>query len=475
MLIPNIPDRSSLIPSMSEWRCVSKKEAARITVTDNQFLDTSNAVTDAIASLFPGYTDDNEKAYKSLFASIHNEHQAEAGKVQTWLEGNLNKGETLTSKMVGDALKMVEALKLAADNAINVNDDFCLLWNDSATKLSPRGDIGKQFIREFDLLVSNKYESAGAFKNVDKLAVLNKLKYEFKNDGAAKPELASRLKSLIELEIQLFLFAANVEKLKNCPQLSSMINAAKDCWRLVLDGQHQHNGIHHFENEKGYMQGMLRGLNLMISTLDTPLSADLYRELHDTAIDKVYVMDDLQKTLTKGYFGTGVEFNLVMGRNCTEAGLLEYRGKLGVTILENNTKLSINYSPNTSVIWDGEKSVVKINKSIQEVCADAASDVINNYHFELATANKINDGIEKETAILTSIAKCCQDLDQHHFFNDGNIRTAVFLVMNKLLLQNGLAPVILHEPNAVDMFSLKEIVGLMREGQKNFRQYQSKN
>jgi|GEM_PF-2905071 len=449
------------IPTLSEWRYVSKQDAARITVTDNQQLDTSNTVTSAIASLLPGYTNDNEKVYANLFASIHYEYPVQSTEIKKLLEGDLKNGVPLTSKMVAKAL-----------NIATMTTEFCLAWNDLAMNLSTRGDLGKEFIQEFNLLVSDRFTSANALNNADKAEVLNKLKDEFKNNKITS-ELKNRLGALIDLEIQRLNFATNVEKLKNCPQLSSMTNPARDCWRLVMDGGHQDKGIHHFENEQGYMQGMLRGLNLMIATLDEPLTADLYRTLHDAAVDKVYERDNLQTTMKKGYSECGVGFDLIMGINCTEAGLAEYRKKSGVVINESGQtrRLCAAYNPEIAARMEDDKCVTQVIKTRQQICDEHVTEIIDTYNKELRIAKEINDPLKRETAILTCIAKCCQDLDQHHVFEDGNIRTVVFLVMNKLLLKNKLAPVILKEPNAVDMFSLEQIVSLMREGQKTFRTY----
>lgn len=64
---------------------------------------------------------------------------------------------------------------------------------------------------------------------------------------------------------------------------------------------------------------------------------------------------------------------------------------------------------------------------------------------------------------------CCQDLDQHHLFMDGKIRTIAFLVMNKLLLQNDLLPSVLQDPSVFDMNSIEEIVEDIRWGQEAFQ------
>jgi prophage maintenance system killer protein len=106
---------------------------------------------------------------------------------------------------------------------------------------------------------------------------------------------------------------------------------------------------------------------------------------------------------------------------------------------------------------------------IQAAYKAKADEILKTYHIELAETVKIKPSAPKETAILRCIAKCCQDLFQHHVFFDGNTRTDVFLAMNKLLLQNNLCPVIMDNPNVIAMHSLDQIVELMRQGQDTFR------
>ena len=61
------------------------------------------------------------------------------------------------------------------------------------------------------------------------------------------------------------------------------------------------------------------------------------------------------------------------------------------------------------------------------------------------------------------------ELERAHLFSDGNARTYGFVVINKLLIDAGLSPTILENPNHLDGFSIEEIVQEIREGQGRFQ------
>lgn len=66
---------------------------------------------------------------------------------------------------------------------------------------------------------------------------------------------------------------------------------------------------------------------------------------------------------------------------------------------------------------------------------------------------------------LRAIAACCQALEQLHPFPDGNARTIGVLVLNKLLLEQGLPPAALADANRLDAFSVEEVVREIEVGQ----------
>lgn len=70
---------------------------------------------------------------------------------------------------------------------------------------------------------------------------------------------------------------------------------------------------------------------------------------------------------------------------------------------------------------------------------------------------------------ITVIVKLIQRIDQLHPFSDGNIRTCSIL-LNKLLNDHGLSLCILFDPNRLDLCSLAEIVCMVQEGQRIYKQ-----
>lgn len=66
---------------------------------------------------------------------------------------------------------------------------------------------------------------------------------------------------------------------------------------------------------------------------------------------------------------------------------------------------------------------------------------------------------------LIIIAKHVQLISQVHPFLDGNTRTC-YVLLNRLLMEEGLDLCLLVDPNRFDCFSVRELVGFIKEGQK---------
>ena len=104
-------------------------------------------------------------------------------------------------------------------------------------------------------------------------------------------------------------------------------------------------------------------------------------------------------------------------------------------------------------------------------CRGFAASILERYTQEL---EKIDPSSANATdQKLVAIVRCCQDLDQVHLFEDGNIRTIAFVVLNKFLLENGLSPTILDEPNIFDCKSVAEIQQAVQAGQQTFANYKT--
>jgi hypothetical protein len=203
-----------------------------------------------------------------------------------------------------------------------------------------------------------------------------------------------------------------------------------------------------------------------------PLSADLYEQFHDAAIGGVRNREG--QPMETGYrkdphFGEGFG---VDHETWSPEGHAELKRKyqhrrdndefVGNLLAQNPDKML----PRTP---DGQQLVGKPKVLLRPLgpgeARVLAQGVIDRYHTEITSAHT-------EDARLTAIARVCQDLDQMHLFADGNIRTVVFLVLNKLLLEQGYSPVIMDEPNVFDAKSVDQLKALIKAGQRRFRSFQ---
>jgi|GEM_PF-2333867 len=87
---------------------------------------------------------------------------------------------------------------------------------------------------------------------------------------------------------------------------------------------------------------------------------------------------------------------------------------------------------------------------------------IDDYNCNLQAANN-----EREQ--IATIVKLIVNMHQYHPFPDGNGRTFIFLLLNKLLLQNGLLPTLVMEPHRFSSSSVEQLTDDVIEGQETFK------
>ncbi|WP_231103627.1 hypothetical protein [Xanthomonas graminis] len=283
-----------------------------------------------------------------------------------------------------------------------------------------------------------------------------------------------------------------------------------ESWRMGLEkgvwGDEKHKGLR-FENEPGYMGGMLRGLTAMIQADHggRKLDAQLLKELHDHATAGVFNESTLTNGLTLLTPGGLSEIIDLTSRCATDQRpadlppgpirLLEpdYRDMMPVSFeLNPGSNLSRNglHEMLGSQNNDEFRLFIRVpgrdepprpataaaEWSRQEVIILVARD--GNRRQLMACAQKIIDRnaplirtAPSEDAKLSAIARCCQDLERAHLFDDGNARTIGMLVVNKLLLENDLRPAMMEDPNRFDGFSTDELVAEIKQGQATFAHY----
>lgn len=107
-----------------------------------------------------------------------------------------------------------------------------------------------------------------------------------------------------------------------------------------------------------------------------------------------------------------------------------------------------------------QETVVKnAEQQLEEICS--------YYNANITTANTEDDTIR---VIVTAL----QRYTQVHPFNEGNIRT-LYVMLNRLLDEEGLSRTILLDPNRFDCYSIDELVILVKTGQRLFKDFMEEN
>lgn len=393
----------------------------------------------------------NKEAFDNLFSAIHAKGLSTDGSalLRGLLGDPLERGEPLTAKLIGHAL-------LLADNFAPPScGDLCRKWSDigSTDVLSPRTDLGFAFQEELGLVINNwlAQRMGPDFSLPEAGPVLEQMRTEVREADGACPQIKEKVDSILRAIQALATFADLAVRSGN-PFLN--LSSMGDAYKLVMDGKDHEYGMFFFENERGYVAGMLSAMNRMIRELDQPLTAEGYMALHDTAVAGVHQRDRMgdDSMLKPGYRSTGVQFGL-SGVNQSVQGRAEFDNSAKATDPEEWIRV-------TPWLPGVERLLARAKPA--EACRQKAEAIISTYHSEIGAQTD-------EEGKLRCIAKCCQDLDQHHLFSDGNIRTAAFLTLNKLLLQNGLSPALFNDPNVLDMHSIAEIVDIIKNGQAEYR------
>lgn len=97
-----------------------------------------------------------------------------------------------------------------------------------------------------------------------------------------------------------------------------------ELWRLFMDGKDHDRGILGFENEHGYMGGMMRGFIQVVETLNERLDDISYERLHNICIGKVRDTDGM--SLLPSYYPQQMEFSISYN-NWSEEGYHELQKK----------------------------------------------------------------------------------------------------------------------------------------------------
>ncbi len=272
-------------------------------------------------------------------------------------------------------------------------------------------------------------------------------------------------------------------------------NAFKDFssesfWKLLIDGNRQASDgpLGFDEKEPGYLRGMMKGLDFICKDTST-LSVGYLSKLHDYCTEPVLVVQhadtvdgdiEIKTSFDRGIDQSTKSFGLISEeprKNVSKEGLSELRNKM----LRGDNSFCLERSGTTeqitakdkealedldalyAKIQTGEWAVVTTSIPKKEMLKAKLQAIINDYETNI----KMADTAEKKIEV---IANCVHELELAHPFADGNCRTLVVLLTNKLLIQENLSPAILENPNRFDAYSVKELCSEISHGMVRFNE-----
>ena len=245
---------------------------------------------------------------------------------------------------------------------------------------------------------------------------------------------------------------------------------AENLWMLFIDFNECWMGPYCYEDEPGYLYGMMNGVNYFLNTIDRKITLDYLLELHKRATRGA--LDSNGKPIEQGARWGDIFDDVIQKRFCgtpraytSEKGLDEINSMIRMAndkypcIPQNMRSLlstpEINWIENQSI--DGR--VAFISRQVEEK-KQFLADFLANYERNMRS-------MEDKSAIIAQIVDLCRTVDILHIAEDGNSRLA-YLVLLKELLRHNLPPAIIESPLIFEGLSIEELSDKVRKGQVNF-------
>lgn len=257
-------------------------------------------------------------------------------------------------------------------------------------------------------------------------------------------------------------------------------------WRFCLDPKkidaierHVSNAVHNkllqftFEGEAGYLSGLLKGWDVSMRNLNAPLNARLLTALHQTCCGHYGV--DTTKRFPGG-------FGLTLGDNMTRAGrveLLAFVRQLretfpGYAVVESREAF-VSFQRRVEKAAPGEQippppeptgdNAVLMHAALSHRRLLLQADVFLEQH-QVAMSRAENS--EQRLELIVDV---CQKLERLHPFPDGNCRVICNVLLNHLLVRNGMPLTLLNDPNVLDGWSRQEVIQEVKAGWARAAQY----
>lgn len=248
-------------------------------------------------------------------------------------------------------------------------------------------------------------------------------------------------------------------------------------WKILIDKAYwslNNPRIFDQQSSPGYLQNTTTALLYMLQTINNDITIDYIISLHDIA----YHEKNSKLLGLKSYGISTIKLEAV-----TEDGIEELIAK----IKNASGKLSLHYSTQKNSQFNDD-NIIDVNVSDTSILAKEILEHLESkdwYAVDLARISTISDAAHKIKELLVqykrsiqddddetklyAIAKFICDIHQYHPFEDGNGRTFIFLLLNKLLIMNGFEPTIISVPGKFSAHGIRELVKEIKNGQDVFK------
>lgn len=240
-------------------------------------------------------------------------------------------------------------------------------------------------------------------------------------------------------------------------------------WKLFIDKECHSQGEMFFDRstkdglgkcEPGYNEAMHQAFDNMLSTLNKKLDAEEFKNIYHTCIKTVKNVNSNEREFHPGMYKLKLD-------KISKAARDEWKNR---RLIATQTEMleCAKFAPETEqgyLSYLMNDTVVPLLMSEKPALEKITKKV--NAHFNAYYSNIKEAKTDKEK--LTAIVSLCEALEIGHYFPDGNQRTIVFVMLNKLLIENGFLPVILEDPAIFDGYhSIDELIQDIEIGRENF-------
>jgi len=278
-----------------------------------------------------------------------------------------------------------------------------------------------------------------------------------------------------------------------------------ELWKMFFDGKFHKQGPQVFDADRspGFLKAMCNAFNYLLEHLDEPLSVQLFEALQEKSTCKIPGDVKIYKQYLDLDYSEAYIFEMLQARThlrTTEGGFpirppqednrtpdnpLEYslqglEDLISGHILEPGTfhfnQLDDEHFLIPEEAWESSETLkAYLDEVGGRFCSSLTGDGLTNaintitqlYYEEIGIAQTDEDK-------LIAIARVTRALLVLHPFEDGNGRTFRMFILNKLLIENGLAPTILEVQETISLHSIDEMVPAIQKGQLTLQyNYQS--